>query len=77
MRACAYRAEEADLQNYSMAAATQRSIGDSALFTVEERLETFKESGWPFSSGSCTPLKVRLKSWRERSAVCYVLATFS
>lgn len=35
-----------------------RAIEDGALYTVEERLETFKDSGWPFDSGSCTPLKV-------------------
>ena len=37
-----------------------RSIADGCLFTVEERLETFKESHWAFTSGSCTPLRVKL-----------------
>ena len=31
-----------------------------SLYTVEERLDTFKGSHWPFESGSCTPLKVNL-----------------
>ena len=36
-----------------------RYIEDGALYLVEERLETFKESHWPFDSGPCTALKVR------------------
>ena len=35
---------------------------DGALYLVEDRLETFKESHWPFDSGPCTALKVRRKS---------------
>lgn len=35
-----------------------RSIMDSALYLVEERLDSFKDCSWPFDSGSCTPLKV-------------------
>ena len=35
-----------------------RYIEDGALYLVEERLETFKESHWPFDSGPCTALKV-------------------
>jgi hypothetical protein len=35
-----------------------RCIEDGALYLVEERLETFKESHWPFDSGPCTALKV-------------------
>ena len=35
-----------------------RSIEDGALYLVEDRLETFKESHWPFDSGPCTALKV-------------------
>ena len=46
-----------------MAAATNlaeesRCIEDGALYLVEDRLETFKESHWPFDSGPCTALKV-------------------
>ena len=37
-----------------------RYIEDGALYLVEERLETFKESHWPFDSGPCTALKVSL-----------------
>lgn len=37
-----------------------RSIMDSALYLVEERLDSFKDCSWPFDSGSCTPLKVGL-----------------
>ena len=36
-----------------------RYIEDGALYLVEERLDTFKESHWPFDSGPCTALKVR------------------
>ena len=36
-----------------------RYIEEGALYLVEERLETFKESHWPFDSGPCTALKVR------------------
>ena len=38
------------------------SVHFGALFTVEERLETFTASvlSWPFDSGSCTPQKVSI-----------------
>lgn len=35
-----------------------RSIEEGALYLVEERLETFKGSSWPFDSGPCTITKV-------------------
>ncbi len=35
-----------------------RTIGESALYLVEERLQTFEDSRWPFECGTCTPLKV-------------------
>lgn len=38
-----------------------RSIEDGALYLVEDRLDTFKESHWPFDSGPCTALKVSLR----------------
>lgn len=31
---------------------------DLALYSVNERLNTFKDSHWPFDSGPCVPLKV-------------------
>ena len=31
---------------------------DQALYSVNERLNTFKDSHWPFDSGPCVPLKV-------------------
>ena len=36
-----------------------RPIEAGALYTVEERLETFNVPycNWPYDSGSCTPLK--------------------
>ena len=42
-----------------MACASERSIEDGALYLVEERLNTFKETNWPFDSGSCTAEKVK------------------
>ena len=47
-----------------MAGSESISLEDAALYTVEERLETFKikHCGWPFDSGPCTPLKVRITS---------------
>lgn len=41
-----------------MACASERSIEDGALYLVEERLNTFKETNWPFDSGSCTAEKM-------------------
>ena len=43
-----------------MASECGRPIDEGALYTVEERLETFQVSycHWPFDSGPCTPLKV-------------------
>ena len=38
-----------------------RCIEDGALYLVEDRLETFKESHWPFDSGPCTALKVSFR----------------
>lgn len=44
-------------------AVSGRPLEEGALYTVEERLETFQVSycHWPFDSGPCTPLKVRFK----------------
>ena len=35
------------------------SLDSRRPYSVKERLDTFKESHWPFERGSCTPLKVR------------------
>jgi baculoviral IAP repeat-containing protein 5 len=35
-----------------------KSIYDGILYTVDERLETFEGSHWPFEDGKCTPLKM-------------------
>ena len=34
------------------------TIENGALYLVEDRLETFKQSHWPYDDGPCTPLKV-------------------
>lgn len=34
-------------------------IFEGALYTVQQRLDTFKGSYWPYETGTCTPLKVR------------------
>ena len=36
------------------------SVYQSVLYTVEQRLDTFKssQSSWPFDSGPCTPKSV-------------------
>ena len=57
-----------------MAAATDpaeesRCIEDGALYLVEDRLETFKESHWPFDSGPCTALKVNRGSFTQFSTL--------
>ena len=40
-----------------------REMSEGALYSVEERLDTFQVSycNWPFDSGPCTPLKVSLQ----------------
>ena len=38
---------------------------DQALYSVNERLNTFKDSHWPFDSGPCVPLKVLKHFIRE------------
>jgi len=40
-----------------------RPMEDGALYLLEERMETFSDSSWPFDSGSCTAKKVRLRGW--------------
>ena len=49
-------AENQDLINVT----GSNSISDGRLYSVEERLNTFKvpHCSWPFDSGACTPLKV-------------------
>lgn len=47
---------------------SSRSIEDGALYTVKERLETFKDCSWPFDSGLCTPVKVKNKYYRFQSS---------
>ena len=61
-----YQSKKAPNSTLEMAAAAgegvvdeSRYIEEGALYLVEERLETFKESHWPFDSGPCTALKVR------------------
>lgn len=44
-------------------------IYDGSLYTVEERLETFKKSHWPYDRGSCTPQKVNI--YYENNLNCY------
>ncbi|XP_003392050.2 PREDICTED: baculoviral IAP repeat-containing protein 5-like [Amphimedon queenslandica] len=34
------------------------SIFEGSFYTVEQRLETFKGSYWPYETGKCTPLKM-------------------
>ena len=36
------------------------SIFEGSFYTVEQRLETFKGSYWPYETGKCTPLKVHV-----------------
>lgn len=52
--------QERELFVYKMAASEDESKGvyEGHLYTVEQRLETFKGSHWPYDSGTCTPLKV-------------------
>ena len=40
---------------------TSITVYEGALYTVEERFETFDKSHWPFDSGPCTPIKVNLE----------------
>ena len=49
---------EVEEEDYSISG---RPIEAGALYTVEERLETFKVPycNWPFDSGPCTPMKAR------------------
>ena len=49
---------EEEEEDYSVSG---RPIEAGALYTIEERLETFKVPycNWPFDSGPCTPLKAR------------------
>ena len=51
-------AEVEEEEDYSVSG---RPIEAGALYTIEERLETFKVPycNWPFDSGPCTPLKAR------------------
>lgn len=37
---------------------TSITVYEGSLYTVEERLETFSKSHWPFDSGPCTPIKM-------------------
>ena len=54
------KSEDMAVESTEVGADESRCIEDGALYLVEDRLETFKESHWPFDSGPCTALKVRL-----------------
>lgn len=54
------KSEDMAVESTEVGADEGRCIEDGALYLVEDRLETFKESHWPFDSGPCTALKVRL-----------------
>ncbi len=38
---------------------SSRPVLEGDLYTVEQRLDTFQSSHWPYESGTCVPLKVR------------------
>ena len=38
--------------------AKPRPLEQGALYTVQERLDTFAQCNWPFDSGPCTPLRM-------------------
>ena len=38
---------------------SSRPVVEGDLYTVEQRLDTFQSSHWPYESGTCVPLKVR------------------
>ncbi len=51
-----------------------RSIQESSLYLVEDRLKTFESSRWPFDSGPCTAVKASsLCTGVDPELHCYIL----